>query len=260
MKQKFFFILAVVLLHTMPAEAQGPPIIGDKAIMLGQSLSLVRNLTEIRSTSVGTFTQSQLMFHYLPTSRSLFAVHIPAVYRSGFASELDNGGLEMGDIQLKGKYQFYVDNGIGETFRIAAVLLQNLPTSTRSNTRRLSPGEYMSYQGLIFAYESVHYGLAGELAYTWEPTTDEDSFVQKVSVGLPLLTPAYPLKQINLYFEYRSQYHVETGRYELLASQGIQYAYDAATVEVAYQTPLVQSEGFTVQQLHSWYLGARYAF
>ncbi len=238
--------------------AQGPPIIADKAIMLGSKRAVLRNLTEFRNTAQGQFVRSQLMGHYLPTADLLFAVHLPWVHVKSDALEQFEGGY-LGDIQLKGKFQFFRKDQTGKTLRAAIIVIENLPTGPKINVPRISLGEFSSYQAVVLGYESIKYGISNELGYEWTPNLG-DELQYKLGFGLPLLRPKYPLRQINLYFEYMNIWGVESGAFELLYAQGIQYARGPATFDLAVQAPLVQDVPEQAKQFVSLFVGMRYIF
>ncbi len=128
--------------------------------MLGSKSVILKTLTEVRKQELGIYTRLPLMAHYLPTSNSLIALHIPFV--------------------------------------------------------------------------NINKSLDG--------------------------INAYPVNQLNLYFEYNGNYLVENGTYELLYAQGIQYAFKRLTVETAIQTPLIQSNNLPDQRKYSLFIGTRYVF
>ena len=73
------WLLAIILFGIQFAEAQGPPITADKPIMLCGGSFTAKTLTEIRHTERGDFTYVPVMLHYLPTSNSLVAIHLPYI-------------------------------------------------------------------------------------------------------------------------------------------------------------------------------------
>jgi len=200
---------------------------------------VVKTLTEIRHTEYGTFTYAPLMVHYLPTSNSLVAVHLPMVFRNVSGDVEHTSGL--GDIQLRAKYQFYRKDQTGKTFRMVAKTIQTLPTGRDWNERGMSTGKYGSYLGVVAGYETIKYGISNELGYNLVAASDQDELQYKLGFGLPLLKPVYPVKQINLYFEYAANWAVETNNFELLYAQGIQYAIKRLTLEAVIQAPLIQT-------------------
>ena len=238
--------------------AQGPPITADKPIMLGAKSIIIKTLTEIRHTDEGTFTKVPLMFHYLPTSNSLVAVHIPYVH-SKFNSGLGSG-QNLGDIELLAKYQFFQRDKTAKTFRIVAKTLQTFPTGQSLGIESISTGLYQSYLGAVAGYESIRYGISNELGYNLVPNSDLDELRYKLGFGLPLLKPSYPVHQINLYFEYQNSWFTETDDYTMLYAQGIQYAKGRLTLETAIQVPLIQTVSGSQQRNYSWLLGTRYIF
>ena len=78
--QKYILFTFLFLGSFFLVKAQGPPITGDKPIMLGGNSFTTKTLTEIRFTERGRFTYIPLMLHYLPTSNSFIGVHIPVSY------------------------------------------------------------------------------------------------------------------------------------------------------------------------------------
>lgn len=237
--------------------AQGPPITGDKPIMLGANSWVVKTLTEIRNTEEGTFVKAPLMVHYLPTSNTLVGVHLPFVYYN-FEDGMKNQAL--GDIELLVKYQFYRKDETGKTFRLVAKTLQTLPTGKSIGQEGISTSNYQSYLSIIAGYESIKYGISNELGYNLHPSNDMDELKYKLGFGLPLLKPTYPVKQINLYFEYQNSWFTSVNEYLLLYAQGIQYAKGRLTVEAAVQFPLIQTISEEKQRNFSVFLGTRYVF
>ncbi len=234
------------------AHAQGPPITADKPIMLGAKRKIIKTLTEIRITDQGTMSRIPFMGHYLPTSNSLVAVHIPLT--------LYDANAALGDIQLLGKYQFYRKDHTARTFRIVAKTLQTLPTGPQLGVRGISLGQYESYQGIVAAYESTRYGISNEFGFNLSPQSNMDELRYKLGFGLPLMKPSYPVNIVNLYFEYNSMWFVQTNEYMLLYAQGIQYAKDRLTIEAAIQVPFIQEVNKANQRKYSIFLGTRYVF
>jgi len=181
---KKYLLIGVLLITSFALYAQGPPITSDKPIMLGPIMlgggsAVVKTLTEVRDTDYGTYTRIPVMVHYLPTSNSLLAVHLPMVFRNVLGDVAHTSGL--GDIDLMAKYQFYRKDGTGKTFRM------------------ISTGDYASYLGIVAGYESLKYGISNELGYRLVPATQDDELRYKLGFGLPLRKPTYPVNQINLY-------------------------------------------------------------
>ncbi len=237
--------------------AQGPPITGDKPIMLGANSWVIKTLTEIRKTEEGIFAKAPLMVHYLPTSNTLIGVYIPFI-NYNFDDGIRNQSL--GDIELLAKYQFYRKDEMGKTFRLVAKTLQTLPTGKPIGLEGISMDAYQSYVGIVAGYETIKYGISNEIGYNLQPSNDLDELRYKLGFGLPLLKPTYPVNQINLYFEYQSSWFTSLNKYLLMYAQGIQYAKGRLTVEAAIQLPLIQTISEEKQRNFSLFLGTRYVF
>jgi len=255
-------LLCIALLYMLGAyqlKAQGPPITADKPIMLGSESVIIKTLTEIRNTDEGTFTRIPFMFHYLPTSNTLVAVHIPLTSYS-FDTESQLNGTCLGDINILAKYQFYRKDGKAKTFRIVAKTLQNLPTGKGFGPTEISSDTYQGYYGIVAGYESIKYGISNEIGFNMSPSGNQDEMRYRFGVGLPLLKPTYPVKQINLYFEYAANWRIETDGFEMLFAQGVQYAKGRLTLEAAVQLPLVQKNLSQFALNSNLLLGTRYIF
>lgn len=253
---KYIFLLFSLALFTKIV-AQGPPITADKPIMLGGNSFTTKTLIEIRNTDRVSAFYAPLMLHYLPTSNSLVAVHIPYV---GYDFKDGDSGSGLADVKLQGKYQFFRKDATGKTFRMVAKTIQNLPTGKELDIMEISTGKYSGYYGIVSGYETLKYGISTEIGYNWMPDGTLDEFRAKLGFGLPLLKPQYPNKQLNLYFEYTSALLPERDWYQLLYAQGIQYAGKNITLDLAVQLPLTQTIDAGRALRNSVFIGTRYTF
>ena len=255
MKNIIFMVVLMTIVNHV-AWSQGPPITGDKPVMLGENTWLIKSLTEIRFTDQGNFIKAPLMVHYLPSSNSLIGIHIPFISSNRDGEEPINS---LGDIELLGKYQFYRKDGTGKTFRMVAKTLQIIPTGEPLGVQGISLDTYQSYVGLVAGYESLKYGISNELGFNFQPDNDVDDLRHKLSFGLPLTKPAYPVKKFNLYFEYQSSWFTTLNEFMLLYAQGIQYAKGRFTIEGAVQFPLIQTSADPrITRNLSVFIGSRY--
>ncbi len=252
------FALVVASLWSTFSYAQGPPITGDKPIMLGANRWVVRTLIELRRTESGSFVNAPLMVHYLPSSSTLLGVHVPLVtYPYG---EESGRQRSLGDVIVFAKYQFYRRDRTGKTFRVVAKTRHSLPTGPSLGLEGISTGNYQGYAGLVAGYETIKYGIGGELGYNVSPYDNLDELRYKLGFGLPLLKPTYPVNQVNLYFEYQGGWFPETDRHMLLYAQGLQYARGRFTWEASVQLPLVQTMPEAQRRRYSLFLGTRFVF
>jgi hypothetical protein len=100
--------------------------------------------------------------------------------------------------------------------------------------------------------------VSNEIGYKWVPDGTLDSFEYKLGFGVPLFKPTYPVNQINLYFEYASEWKHERSEYMLKYSQGIQYAKGRWTWEAALQLPLIQDASDADKFNYAVFLGTRF--
>lgn len=248
-------LLGVLLLFGgLLLQAQGPPILGDKPIMLGAKRVVLKTLTEFRQIERGYALKAPLMAHYLPTSNTLVGLYTPLV-----TYQLDKqASIALGDLALVAKYQFFRKDGKGKTFRAVFKTLQTLPTGPKLALEGMSTGQYQGFYSIVAGYETIKYGLNAELGYNYSPMPNLNEVRLKMGAGLPLLKPTYPVNQLNLYFEYQGSYLTTQQRWLLLYAQGIQYAKGRVTVEAALQLPLFQTLLPEQRRIYSLFLGMRY--
>ncbi len=254
---KYLILVFITFCAFTNAYSQGPPITADKPIMLGGGSFTTKTLVEIRDTERINAVYVPLMLHYLPTSNSLVALHLPYI---NYRIKEGEDGSGLADVKFLGKYQFYRKDATGKTFRMVAKTLQTLPTGEEIDLMDLSTGKYAGYYGLISGYETLKYSISTELGYNWQPDGTLDEFRSKLGFGLPLLKPQYPNKQINLYFEYTSSLLTERDWYQLLYAQGIQYAGKNLTFDLSVQLPLIQNMPTSRELNYSVFIGTRYTF
>lgn len=257
MKYILSALIAVYLCSS--ALAQGPPITADKPIMLGSGSIIVKTLSQIMTTDEGSFSSVPLMVHYLPTSNSLVAVHVPLTSFNHNYS-LDTDGSYLGDIGIMAKYQFYRKDMRAKTFRMVVKMLQNLPTGKNYGPHEISSGKYQNYLALVAGYETIKHGISAEIGYSIAPGSDFDEYRARLGFGLPLLKPKYPVNQLNLYFEYGLDYNTQQDYTKINMAQGIQYAKGRLTVEAALQLPLYQRNVTHHAMNSNILLGTRYIF
>lgn len=238
---------------------QGPPITSDKPIMLGAKRKVIKTLTEFRQLNGATFIRMPLMFNYLPSNKSLIAVHLPFV-SAQYDNEIEDQTLGLGDIELMAKYQFFRKDGKAKTFRTVLKTIQSFPTGRDLKDPFIGLGEWQGYWAVVAGYETIKHGISLETGYKVVPEPFSDELQLKFGVGLPLLKPIYPVNQLNLYFEYNFNQFIKNGAFEMLYAQGIQYARKQLTYEASVQFPLRQSEDLLWQRDVSLFLGSRFVF
>lgn len=248
---KHFVLLILFKTCAIISFAQGPPITTDKAIMLGEQTIIVKTLTEFLSTEQGNYSYAPLMIHYLPTSNSLVAIHIP--YTS---SDTESG---LGDIVVRAKYQIYRKDMKAKTHRVALKSVHWLPTGFDTGLEDYGVGEYQTLFSIISGYETLKHGIGAEFGYRYVGGDNPDFFKFDVGFGLPLLKPTYPVDQVNLYFEYHSELY-SSGGSNVFFSQGIQYAKNRLTLDLALQLPLKERNTEIIDRKFKLLIGTRYVW
>jgi len=248
---KQYLLILLIGIGTLSVYAQGPPITSDKAIMLGEKTLIVKTLTEFLHTDHGTFSIAPLMVHYLPTSNSLLAIHIP------YASSPTESGF--GDVVIRGKYQIYRNDMKAKTHRIALKSVHWLPTGFNTGLENFGVGEYQTLFSIISGYETLKHGIGTEFGYRYVGGDYDDFWKFDLGFGLPLLKQTYPVNQLNLYFEYHSEIYNTEGA-NIFFAQGIQYARDQLTIDLAVQLPLRERASNIVDRHYKLLLGARYVW
>lgn len=239
MKNNSFLVCLAWAWTTTGALAQGPPIQLDKPIMLGENKGTVRPMLKIVDNTVHDFTAFILDADYNFTNDFAVAAELPVVFGAHEA------GTTLGDVGVSAKYQFYRKDGMGKTTRIAVKAKNMFATGKPRETPTLGMGHNMTYVGILAARESLRVGIQAEAGYSAMPSAPHLShWLYKLGFGLPLLKPAYPVNQVNLYFEFEGMNlptHFGAGQYGYYYAQGLQYARGIVTFDLSVQFPLAQS-------------------
>jgi hypothetical protein len=228
-----------LLIHTM--QAQGPAITSDSPIMIGSQRSEIRTLMEYRKTEHAEYFIAPIQFSRTFTKDLLLGAKLPMIHQiSSIHSDYNSNSFQAGDLQLFAKYQFYRKDRTAKTLRMVLKAVENLPKGQFENVHMVSMQQFQSYKALVVGYETLRMGISNELGINWVPGNPNHDIRYNLSFGLPLLEPVYPTRQINLYFDYSSIWEFNTGDYYLFYAQGVQFARDNFTVELALQLPLYQ--------------------
>lgn len=261
MKIKILVLGIFLCFSTSLVLAQGPPISSDKPIMLAQGNVVVKTLSEYRQTDLGTFIRVPLMVHYIAHPKILLGVHLPfASHSFNTENSLFKNGSSLADIELLAKYQFFRKDQMAKTLRMVIKTIQTLPTGKKYEIEGISTGTYQSYISWVTGYETIKYGVSHELGLRLSSDKMYNELMHKFGVGLPLLKPLYPVKQVNLYFEYSNTFMFHHQAFMMLYAQGVQYAIKRLTIETAIQFPLIQTENVPNPRQFSWLIGTRYVF
>jgi len=256
MNIKQSILINITVLFTVVVFAQGPPIITDKPIMIGEKRIIIKTLSRVEVRENATFYKVPLMGHYVIKPNLLVAAHLPlAGYNIDIGEGFKKTGL--GDINVQVKYQFFRWDESRKTARAAFKVQQFFPTGINSGNYEISIGEWQTFAGITFGYEALRYGLGANIGYHYV-ANQPDVFHYKISAGLPLMPLVYPPKQINLYFEYDGEVNLQHKHHSLFMAQGIQYAIKRLTFEMAVKFPIYQQEHETEKQKYTLLFGTRF--
>jgi len=256
-KLKFIVITSLLTLFVATLFAQGPPIITDKPIMIGEKRIVIKTLSRVEVREDAVFFKIPLMGHYVIKPNLLVAAHLPLAGYNIIEHGHEHNKTGLGDINVQMKYQFFRWDKSSKTARAALKVQQYFPTGFNSSNYEISLGEWQTFAGITFGYEALRYGLGANIGYHYV-AGDDDLFHYKISTGLPLMPLVYPPKQINLYFEYDGEINVQTGNHSLFMAQGIQYAIKRITFETAVKFPIFQQEPEKERQKYTLLFGTRF--
>ncbi len=248
------FIIGLGLSGTV-LNAQGPPIRLDKPIMLGSGESTVRALYNYINTDQTNYSMALLMADHNVTSDFAVEVEIPWVFSSDWGSD------RPGDMSVMLKYQFYRKDGMGKTTRIAAKAKHSFPTGRELKVPIAGMGHHKTYFGTLAAYESLSLGVQAEVGYYVVPgESDLNMLSYQLGVALPLLPPAYPTNQINVYLEadgMNMRGHEGHSQFGYYIAPGLQYARGKFTVEASVRFPISQDLPIGYEQNWNLLAGGR---
>lgn len=260
MKYLFFMALLMGLLPVV-LPAQGPPVTSDNPIMVGSKRTEVRTLIEYRNMDEGDYLYLPLTVTHTFGKDFLLGARIPVMMQTAsYGGTAISPRTGLADIQLIGKYQFYRRDKTGKTLRMVIKAVENLPTGAFENVHMLSMQQFQTYKAIIVGYETLRYGISNELGINYVPGNNNHDLRYTLSFGLPLLEPVYPTRQVNLFFDYSTIWEFNTDHYVLLFAQGVQYARDNMTFELAFQWPLYQNSFGHADRNYSVYAGSRFIF
>lgn len=254
-KKLLLFAFGAVLPITMLI-AQGPPILTDKPILLGEKKGTFRTFFLYRKNDNFTLNVVPVMLDYNVRKNLEISMMAPLVIQSDLIES-----PMLGDISAGIKYQFYQSDGLGRTFRAAAKLRQTLPTGKQTIAPEVGMQQWQTYLGILGGIESLKYGIQSEVGYMLSNETNSHMhkmLMFKLGFGLPLLKPSYPVKQITLYFEYEGLAVTRYDHFAVFYAQGLQYAYKKWTFDLSLQWPLRQSLPIGLQRDFSALAGFRF--
>jgi hypothetical protein len=252
---KNIVLLLSLWIVTLSAFAQGPPILLDKPIMLGEKKGTVRTIFKKVNNEIHDFNAFVIDADYNFSNTFATMIEVP------FTFGLHGSGAALGDVALGLKYQFYRKDGMGKTFRVAAKLKNMFATGKKLETMTVGMAHNMTYIGFLAAKENLRFGIQAELGYNVVPSeTHLNNLDYKLGFGIPLLEPTYPVKQINIYTEFEGvnmKKHQGKTAFGYYFAPGLQYAKGLYTFDVSYQFAIKQQLIESFQRKSSLLLSVR---
>ena len=262
-------IFILFLMVTSGAFAQGPPILVEKPIMLGQNRSELR-LFYRNETRPNLKKYQSANFSYDIVGNQFWSIGVAgSYYMNSYINTYDvvNDKVEpfdgFGDLAINLKYQFLRKDYVGKTYRMLGKIKQTFPTGEYKNDPFIGNNEYETAISIVGGYESLKYGILHELGYNYSPTKEGRYLKFDLGFGLPLLKSKVPIRQINLYFEYQSKYHpydegpTHFDNFEAYYAQSIQFAAGVFTFEATYLWPLYRVHDGHFSKKEMFQIGSR---
>lgn len=252
---KNFNIIVFLCFLALQLNAQGPAIVSESPIMVGSKRTEFRTLIEYREGPHEDYLIIPVQVSHTLSRNLLLGARMPYLTTIRPNKILEESGI--GDLQLFGKYQFFRKDMTGKTLRMVVKAVENIGVGQLENVHMASMQQFQSFKSIIVGYETLQYGISNELGVNWVPSNNNHDLRYNLSFGLPVLKPVYPTKQLNLYFDYSYIWEWNTDNHMLMYSQGIQYAKDNLTLDLAIQLPLHQNTDHHMQRTVSIYVGSR---
>jgi len=250
-------LTSLLILFYALAIAQGPPLLTDKPLMLGEHQFTVQLLGQYGNYHHVDFTALSVRGSYNLSSKIQVNASIPVVYDQNFAA------TAFGDISIGGKYQLYQNNKTGRTFRVAAKYMHTFATGRDiEETNLVGLGYDQDYFGLVAGYENIKIGIIGEVGYNFiSENIFSDDLSYRLTIGIPFLKSTYPVKQITLYLESLGVSTLATGENALYMGPVLQYAINQFTFDLGFQLPVYQQVDFFHHiNFRTFYFGSRVIF
>ena len=237
-----YLLFIVTLIISYSSIAQGPPILLDKPIMLGEKKGTARVFHEFRRNDLFRLNAVHLEYMYNVKNNFQLIGMLPLAWvEDRNTSEFGRSSTQgLGDVSLTATYQFIQKDGPGRSLRISTKLKGQFPTGKDIRIPVIGLDTYQTTASVVTGYESLKFGIASEIGYRVLHDRPNNVFVYKVGFGLPLLKPSYPVNQLNLFFEYEGMKFTNDGN-AFFYAQGIQYARGKYIIELSVQTALEQN-------------------
>ena len=239
---KKLFQIFILVWQLSPAICQGPPILADKPIMLGQQVGTVRVVYSYMQADKldGRFIMPSV--DYNVSNKLSFELMLPLQKYIGSAQN----GFILSDVGIAGKYQYFKQDLQGKTIRLAVKGAHSFYVAKQhAHIKPVGSGIWGSYGGIIAGMESLKIGIIGDFGISIvrdiAPYITSNFFQGKVAFGVPLLKHVFPIRQLNVFLEteFVDQLNAKSSSFYL--APGIQYAFGRIAFEAFYQKSVFQN-------------------
>ncbi|HMT77285.1 MAG TPA: hypothetical protein PKA44_06195 [Saprospiraceae bacterium] len=233
-------LLSILLLLGGQLIAQGPPLLTEKMIMLGQGNGTSRVLYIY--SNADRFNARYIMptIDYNLTNKISLELGLPFQQYIGSSKN-----FKLSDIMISGKYQNLKVDFHGKTIRISSKIGHSFYVAKQHG--HIRPSGTMiwgSYGGVIVGMESLKLGVIGDFGFIYVrdifPQQNETFFQGKLSFGFPMLKPIFPIRQLNLYLESELTKQINATSSVFYLAPGIQYVFGELAFEFFYQRQILQ--------------------
>lgn len=242
MRIKLIFLFLIVCLSRTISYCQGPPIIADKPIMLGEHKGTARIVySYMRSDKLDArFIMPSVDFNV--SNKFALELMFPLQKYIGSAEK----GFILSDVAIAGKYQYFKQDMKGKTIRLAVKGGHSFYIAKQhAHIKPVGSGIWGSYGGVVAGMESLKVGIVGDFGLSVvrdiTPNKTGNFFQGKLSFGFPMLKHVFPIRQLNLYLETEIVDQLNAKSYSFYAAPGIQYVFGVIAIEAFYQRSLLQS-------------------
>lgn len=224
-----------MLLSRSVSNAQGPPILTEKPIMLGEGKGTVRLMYVYAAADRLNARFIMPSVDYNINNRIALELGLP------FQQYVGSGkGFVLSDVMVSGKYQYFKQDLQGKTVRLAAKLGHSFYVAKQhAHLRPAGTMIWGSYGGLVAGMESLRIGIIGDFGFSYvrdiAPRINETFFQGKLSVGVPLLKHVFPIRQLNVYLESEVTDQVNARSAVFYLAPGVQYVFGTIAFEAFYQ-------------------------
>ena len=241
MYQKRIFLLLLSMLYLTEIFSQGPPILADKPIMLGQHKGTVRlAYSYVESDKLNArFIMPSVDFNV----SNKISLELMAPFQQYIGSY--KKGFILSDVGISGKYQYFKQDMQGKTIRLAVKGAHNFKVAKQhANIKPTGAMIWGTYGGIIAGMESLKIGIIGDFGISIVQDnslrTTSNYFVGKVAFGFPVLKHVFPVRQLNLYLETEIADQLNAKSSSFYLAPGIQYVYGTIAIECFYQRSVYQ--------------------